>query len=112
MTANGSKAPVATGSPDVCFYPDSGGIADVPQPPLGADSVEKGRCRERVHFLKTSDGFDVAGTWGTASTFQDRFGDLPSFTTKAFPAGARSELISARFLLRRYFRLFQQNRPN
>jgi hypothetical protein len=40
----------------------------------------------------------------------DRDGDLPSFTTKAFLAGARSELISARFLLQRYFRLFQQNR--
>jgi hypothetical protein len=33
-----SKTPVATGSPDVCLSPDSGGIADVPQPPLGATS--------------------------------------------------------------------------
>jgi hypothetical protein len=31
-----SKAAVAAGSPEVCLPPDSGGMADIPQPLLGA----------------------------------------------------------------------------
>jgi hypothetical protein len=34
----GSKAPVTTGSPDVCLSPDSGGIADAPNRRLGPKS--------------------------------------------------------------------------
>jgi hypothetical protein len=34
----GSKAAVGARSPDVGFFPDSGGIADIPQPPFGANS--------------------------------------------------------------------------
>jgi len=37
----GSVASFSAGWLDVCLSPDSGGIADIPQPPLGADSVEK-----------------------------------------------------------------------
>jgi hypothetical protein len=35
-----------------------------------ADSVEKGRCRERVHFPKTSGAFDVAGRGGPRQHFR------------------------------------------
>jgi hypothetical protein len=48
MSANGgSKAAVATCWPDVCLSPDSGGIADIPQPPL------RGQERKRPYLLQT-----------------------------------------------------------
>ena len=36
--SSGALAAVLVRSTDVCLSPDSGGIADIPQPPLGATS--------------------------------------------------------------------------
>jgi hypothetical protein len=47
----GSKAAVATGLPDVGLPPDSGGMADIPQPRLGADAVEKVPNCSTANFL-------------------------------------------------------------
>ena len=38
---DGSVATFLARSPDVCLYPDSGGIADILQPPLGVDSKRR-----------------------------------------------------------------------
>jgi hypothetical protein len=46
----------------------------------------------------------------TASIYAGSLSDLPRLAAKALIAKARPELISARILLSRYFRLFQQNR--
>jgi hypothetical protein len=41
--SSGALAAVLVRSTDVCLSPDSGGIADIPQPPLGANNVGTAR---------------------------------------------------------------------
>src|SRR5215471_15761697 len=48
---------------------------------------------------------------GTTSIYTRSLSDLARLAAKPFIAKVRLELISARFLLSRCFRLFQQNRP-
>jgi hypothetical protein len=48
---------------------------------------------------------------GTTSIYARSLSDLPSLAAKVFIAKIHPELILARFLLSRYFRLFQQYRP-
>jgi hypothetical protein len=55
---------------------------------------------------------DAVGCGGATSIYARLLTDLPSLAAKAFIAKVRPELISARFLLPRYFRLFQQYRSN
>jgi hypothetical protein len=76
-----------------------------------ADSVEKGRCGAHAHFLKAAHALDAVGCGGTRSIYARSLSDLPSLAAKAFIIKIRSELVSARFLLSRYIRLFQQYRP-
>jgi hypothetical protein len=64
-----------------------------------------------AHFLKAADALDAIGCGGTTSIYARSLGDLPSLVAKAFIAKIRSELISARFLLSRYFRIFQRYFP-
>jgi hypothetical protein len=48
---------------------------------------------------------------GTTSIYERLINDLSILVAKAFIAKVQFELISAIFLLSRYFRLFQQYRP-
>jgi hypothetical protein len=43
--------------PDAGSSPESGGIADIPQPPFGADSVEKVLAAVGPNFLRAAGAF-------------------------------------------------------
>jgi len=49
---------------DVCFAPNSGVRADIPGPPLWAESVAKLFSWERDNFLTAAEAFDVSGRGG------------------------------------------------
>jgi len=63
------------------------------------------------HFFKAAYALDAVRCGGTTSIYARSLSDLPRLASKAFIAKVRLEWISAKFLLSRYFRLFQQNRP-
>jgi len=78
---------------------------------LLADSVEKVLRNAHAYFLRVTGAVDAVKRGGTTSIYVGSLCDLPSFAGKAFLVRVRPELISARFLRRHYFRLFQQYRP-
>jgi hypothetical protein len=78
---------------------------------LLADSVEKVVRGEHTKFLRAAGALDAFGRGGPRQPGAKALGGLPNLATKALLAKARYELVSARILPKRLFRLFQQNRP-
>jgi hypothetical protein len=63
----GSKASVWSCTSDVCFYPDNGGIADVPRVLLGASSGLMHRSKRELYSMTTSARASSVGGTSTPS---------------------------------------------